>query len=86
MAEAEEIRRAFLRAGGSATEAASALGITRSAVYQALARANKRSPLIVPIVRMPGLDPTDPDSQAIVEYVKSALSAAGILREPKSTP
>lgn len=79
--DAEAIRRKYLELGASANRTASALGITRSAVYQALERANKRAPLAVPTVKVIVAEGTAPeDRDAVAAYVRASLEAAGIQR------
>ena len=87
-----EVRRSYWEHGGNAGETARALSatgrrISRQAVHKAVERANKLRPAVVPKVGIdltPGLTPIE--VEALKRLVRGSLDAAGILREPKSTP
>jgi hypothetical protein len=77
---AEEVRRHYLLHGGSPVDTAETLGVSRSAIYQALATANRRTPLTVPTLTLdvPGMHKDD--QAAIAAYVRAQLLKAGILK------
>ena len=83
---AEEVRRHYLLHGGSPVDTAETLGVSRSAIYQALATANRRTPLTVPTLTLDVAGMPKPDQEAIAAFVRGQLTRAGILKEPPAEP